>query len=98
MNFPKSVEAYEDECAAVASWLSPDKWLDQHEFDKLSSAWRRDKSRKVKVYGYTDETIVAPMWGDLNLAILQELQAAGLVETKVENEVVSYRANWPVCT
>jgi hypothetical protein len=89
---PKSVSSYEDECAAVLSWLSADKWLTQHEFDRLSFAWRRPSGpQKARAVFMTEETIVPPFGSDLNLAILHEFHAAGIVEARANEGVIEYR-------
>ena len=91
--FPKSVASYEDECEAIHSWLSEDKWLDQNEFDWLSFAWNHpDSPRKRRAVFITDETIAPPFQGDLNLAILQQFQNAGIVKSRTnEDGLIEYR-------
>jgi hypothetical protein len=89
MKIPASVSAYVDECAAVLSWLSDDCWLGQDEFDRLSNAWRR--SIGARVHDFTPETIVPPMVGDLNLAILHEFQRAALVDARTRDGRIEYR-------
>lgn len=80
MDLPKSIEVYEDECAAVLSWLSETEWLRQDEFDRRSREWTLQRlSEPVKLHRWTGETILPPMNGDLNVAILQEMCRAGLV-------------------
>lgn len=88
---PKSVEVYKDECKAILSWMSADTWLDQDQFDRLSFEWRWSP-RERHVYHYTPETILPPLFGgDLNLAILQELQRSGIVEAREANGRIEYR-------
>ena len=88
--FPKTVAAYKDECEAVRSWLSTDAWLNQHDFDRKSFEWKHS-DRKATIHSYTGETIVPPMNGDLNLAILQEFMRDGMVEGRERGGVIEYR-------
>jgi hypothetical protein len=89
---PKSVASYEDECTSILSWLSTDKWLDQHEFDRLSFEWRwGSKSQPRKAVFLTPETIMPPLNGDFNIAILQEFQASGIVESRINEGIIEYR-------
>jgi hypothetical protein len=88
---PKSVEVYVDECAAVLSWLSPDAWLNQHDFDRRSREFHRAGRHRRTIRGFTGETILPPMNGDLNLAVLQQFQLAEMVETRETDGGVEYR-------
>lgn len=92
MDFPKSVEVYKDECAAVRSWLSPDVWLNQHEFDRRSREFHRAGRPRRTLVHFTDDTILPPLFGgDLNIAVVQEFQRAGLVEVRETDSGVEYR-------
>jgi hypothetical protein len=86
--FPKSISAYETECEAIMSWLSQCEWLHQDEFDRRS---RQLRLKPRKIHRYTPETIVLPLYGDPNLAILQEMQRHGIVDAKEDENGISYR-------
>jgi hypothetical protein len=91
LEMPKSVRAYRDECAAIVSFFPEEGWLDQDEFDKKSAMWKRSQ-RKRTISGFDGDTIVLPFFGDPLLAILHELQAEGVVDTR-KNEAgrIEYR-------
>lgn len=81
---PKSVRAYYGRCNAILSWLSKG-WISHDEFDKHSLAYE-----DVEALSYEPETIVPPLFGDLNLAILQEMQRAGIVMSRKHQNKIEY--------
>lgn len=87
---PKSVAAYPDECEAVLSFVK-DGWIDQNEFDRRSSEWRWDTTRKVRVHRYTGETILLPFLGDPLLAITQQLMREGVIKARRRKGLIEYR-------
>jgi hypothetical protein len=89
MTFPESIRAYKDECEAVASWLK-DGWLDQDEFDAKSTEFIR-ADRMASVHQITEGTVVPPIWGGVTLAVLHEMQAAGMVEARQRDGRIEYR-------
>ena len=91
MTLPKSVSAYADECEAVLSWLSADVWLDQCQFDRKSLEWKLVPDRPSRLHHFTGDAIIPPMCGDLNLAILQEMMRAGLVQARRRKSRIEYR-------
>lgn len=85
--YPSSINAYSHVCDEILSWMND--WLSQNEFDRLSSqsdVWNK------KIIAYDMESIVMPMYGDNNLAILQQMQLHGLVEAKLDGRLIHYRS------
>lgn len=87
---PESIAAYQDECEAIYSWLTEPGWLHQDEFDRRSLELRYG-NRPRRVHRYTQGTIILPFKGNPYLAILHEMQDAGLVEDKQDDTGISYR-------
>jgi len=87
---PERVREYTDECKAILSWLVPDKWLSTEEFDRLSKELRADPSRWTNQAHYEASCELAK-WFDTTRAALEELQAAGIVESEAMNGMVHYR-------
>lgn len=85
--YPPRIQAYEHACDEILGWM-PD-WLSQHDFDRLSR--EHNPSGRRAVY-YTPETVLPPFLGDQNLALLQEMQRAGIVSARSRKGVIYYRA------
>lgn len=86
MTYPPSIAVYREACDEIRSWM-PD-WISQHDFDRLSDEHRPQQKRVV---AYTGETMIMPMWGDPNLALLQEMQRARIVKAKERDGVIYYK-------
>jgi hypothetical protein len=85
MTLPETLLGYEEECAAIRSWLRSDGWLHQDEFDRLSFGWRH-QPRPCAIRPFNLGSIVPPMNGDPLLAFLQEMIRQGLAKARERDD------------
>lgn len=68
------LDARMDEGAAVFSWLSPFKWLTEHEFEELAEKWRAEPAQVCRPGVFTSDT---------TFAALEVICLAGVAEARL---------------
>lgn len=78
--YPASISVYHEACDEIRSWMKAG-WLHQNEFDRLA---RQHQPVQSRVVAYTGDTVVlGGLYGDQNIALLQEMQRAKIIRARM---------------